>query len=350
MNRFSLARFNFPLDPQRIANTPARPRDSARLLITDRRKSTMQHAHITDLAHILKRGDVLVINTTKVFPARVQGKKSTGGLVEILLLHQQGKNWICVGKGLRVGVKIHCGRGLSATVISHSSDNTWVLKWNMSGARFWKIIEHIGSVPIPPYIHPSSSRTLKSDYQTAFAKQRGSAAAPTAGLHFTPTLLKKLKKKGIQFIPVTLHVGWGTFAPIHTTDIRQHSMHHEWGYISQASWMRLVQARKNKQRIIAVGTTALRVVEAAARTRSLSQPGFRGWISLYLIPGQRLKYIQGLLTNFHLPKTSLFVLVCSLLGTARAQHLYQLAQQEHYRWASFGDAMLILPRQPTRAS
>lgn len=342
---FDLSQFDFHLDHKRIATHPACPRDSARLLIVPE----LVDQRVRHLPQWLNPGDVLVINTTKVFPARLLGQRASGGKVEILLLHELRPGiWKCVGKGLprnHTQQQLIFSKQLTAQVVKNQGDGLWVVRFSQTGSTFWKTVERIGHVPIPPYLKqlPSTPK-LKKAYQTVFARVRGSAAAPTAGLHFTPRLLNELKKRGIKIIPVTLHVGWGTFAPIRTSDIRQHVMHQEWGEISGASFTALMKARKSRgRRVVAVGTTALRVVEAATRSRTHSQTGgWSGWVSTFIKPGDKLKTINTLLTNFHLPKTTLFILVCALLGTAQAQAVYAEALKRHYRWASFGDAMLIL--------
>lgn len=343
-SRFALSEFDFPLDEKQIALQPASPRDSARLLVVPEAGKELTDAHIRDLPDWLQPGDTLVINTTKVFPARLSGKRSTGGAVEVLLLHEQGSGqWVCLGKALPKPQTIHLirfSKSLTAQVAEQFEDGTWLITFSLRGPAFWKEVERLGQVPIPPYLKSlAGQKKLRISYQTVFAKQRGSAAAPTAGLHFTPKLLREIKKRGVSVVPVTLHVGWGTFAPIRENDIRKHPMHAEWGEISAASRKQLKRAK----RIIAVGTTALRVVEAAARDTKHPTGKWSGWISLFLKPGDKLKMVDGLLTNFHLPKTTLFVLVCSILGTPRAQKVYAEARRRGYRWASFGDAMLILP-------
>lgn len=349
-SRFALSKFNFPLDAQQLALRPASPRDSARLLVVPLNGGELKDKHIRDLPDLLRPGDTLVINTTKVFPARLLGKRSTGGSVEVLLLHQSGSGqWTCLGKGLPqpgTAQLIQFSPKLTAQVVEQHADGTWLVRFSLHGKLFWTEVERLGQVPIPPYLkNVTQNKRLRTSYQTIFAKQRGSAAAPTAGLHFTTKLLREIKKRGVRVVPVTLHVGWGTFAPIRKDDIRQHAMHAEWGEISAASWKQLQKAKAGRTggRMIAVGTTALRVVEAAARDVQHKQGKWSGWISLYLKPGDTLQLVNGLLTNFHLPKTTLFVLVCSILGTERAQSVYAEARRRGYRWASFGDAMLVLP-------
>lgn len=347
-SRFALSQFDFPLEVQRVALHPASPRDSARLLVVRLAGDGLEDARVRDLPKILRPGDTLVINTTKVFPARLLGRRSSGGAVEVLLLHEKGPGqWVCLGKALpkpHTTQLIRFSKSLSAQVLGQSEDGTWLITFSLQGKAFWKEIERVGQVPIPPYLKSvAGQKKLRTSYQTVFAKQRGSAAAPTAGLHFTPKLLRELRARGVSVVPVTLHVGWGTFAPIRESDIRRHVMHAEWGEISAASWKQLQHAKQGRGRTIAVGTTALRVVEAAARDSTHKGGKWSGWVRLFLKPGDKLKMVDGLLTNFHLPKTTLFVLVCSMLGTKKAQAVYAEARRRRYRWASFGDAMLILP-------
>lgn len=351
-SRFALSEFDFHLEEKQIAIHPASPRDSARLLLVPKKNGVLIDKHIKDLPHLLRAGDVLVINTTKVFPARLMGKRSTGGAVEVLLLHEKKPGqWVCLGKALPKPQTTHLirfSKSLTAQVLDHFPDGTWLIQFSLRGKSFWQEVERIGQVPIPPYLKSlAGQKALRTSYQTVFAKKRGSAAAPTAGLHFTPQLLQKIKKRGVTVVPVTLHVGWGTFAPIRENDIRKHIMHAEWGEISAASWKKIHQARssasKTGGRVIAVGTTALRVVEAAVRDEKHKEGKWSGWITLFLKPGDSLLLVDGLLTNFHLPKTTLFVLMCTILGTKMAQAVYAEAKRRGYRWASFGDAMLILP-------
>lgn len=365
--RFSLSEFDFPLDHAQLAHRPAQPRDSARLLVINRRENGLPHLidqHIRDLPRWLRPGDVLVVNTTKVFPARLLGQRVSGRKVELLLLRQEKSGvWVCLGKGLRqVKTEIKFPPRLKAQVIQRQSDDTWTVRFSLTGKALWQEIERIGHTPLPPYLkNIPETASVRRSYQTVFAHQRGSAAAPTAGLHFTPRLLARLRAKGVVIVPVVLHVGWGTFAPIRETDIRQHSMHAEWGEVSAASWKKLLRVKylqKNKKtphqksaaQIFAVGTTALRVVEAAARDKKHSTGRWSGWISLYLKPGDQLRMVNGLLTNFHLPKTTLFVLVSSILGTRQAQAVYATARERGYRWASFGDALLILPQSVIKST
>lgn len=334
------------------------------MLVIERKmknRTALTDQRIRDLPNWLRRGDVLVVNTTKVFPARLLGQRPTGGKVEVLLLRQKKSgDWVCVGKGLPGSgtTVIRFSSRLTARVVQHQTDGTWLIRFSLTGPALWKEIERIGHTPLPPYLKniPDTGHTRRS-YQTMFAEHRGSAAAPTAGLHFTPALLGRLRAAGVIVVPVVLHVGWGTFAPIRDMDIRKHRMHAEWGEISAGSRKKLLAVQhlqklakkgkaahqKSAPQIFAVGTTALRVVEAATRDRKHTSGRWAGWISLYLKPGDKLQMVNGLLTNFHLPKTTLFVLVCSILGTKQAQMVYAAARQRGYRWASFGDAMLILP-------
>lgn len=336
--------FDYYLPPELIAQKPVKPRDHSRLLLLNKKTGEIAHRHFYDLADNLSAGDVLVLNDSRVFPARLIGYKSlTGGRVEIFL-HRVIKSslWECLLKG-RAGVngKIVFSHGLEATLVKDNEDGTWQVKFNIQGAAFKKIIEEIGLVPLPPYIkRPIKTAKDKSDYQTVFANSAkvGSVAAPTAGLHFTKRLLNKIEKKGVIIVYVTLHVGLGTFAPMKVDDIDKHKMHGEFISVSAKTIKVLRQARQESRRIIAVGTTSARTLESL----DLSRPGRQQtWTNIFIYPGYHFRNVDALVTNFHLPCSTLLMLVSALAGKSNIDKAYHLAILHKYRFFSYGDAMFI---------
>jgi S-adenosylmethionine:tRNA ribosyltransferase-isomerase len=425
MNKLSDYDFNLP--DELIAIHPAEPRDSSRLLVLDKKTGKIKHKHFYDIVDYLKAGDVLVLNNSKVIPARLLAhKKETGGKIEVLLHKKLDKNiWQClVGGKVKEGLELiftltHPGRAartplsrgeLSALVLKNNHDGTWDLRFNKSGAALMKAIERIGEVPLPPYIvkqrniclcdrgesevkqirsntprpigHPSQEGNDKVDYQTVFAdaKKAGSVAAPTAGLHFTPELLKKIKKKGVKILEISLFVGMGTFAPVKVEDFTKHKMHAEWVEISKSAIINLQSAIKNKQRVIAVGTTSARSLEACwnnfvntphpigrpSREGKSPQPGadvpllsrggssasrilagafakgsFKSWVDIFIYPGYEFKIVDAMITNFHLPKSTLLMLVSALAEKKNIDQAYREAIKNKYHFYSYGDAMFI---------
>jgi S-adenosylmethionine:tRNA ribosyltransferase-isomerase len=340
----SLAAYDYELPADRIAQNPVVPRDSSRLLVVD---APPHHRHCVfrDLPDLLRSGDLLVLNDTRVIPARLYGRKVDGAKVEVLLLEEQERNvWLALvkpGKRLRLGARIEFAAGLTAqvTAIDPATGGRW-LQFDLPAEQSllpW--LSQLGVVPLPPYI--TASQADPEQYQTVYAKHPGSAAAPTAGLHFTPELFDRLQTHGISQVYLTLHVGVGTFRPVEAEDITQHKMHGEWLEVSPAVVEAIQQTKANGGRVIAVGTTAVRSLEAAAQTGTL-QP-YCGKTELFIYPGYQWRIVDGLITNFHLPKSSLMMLVSALIGRQRLLELYQEAIDQHYRFYSFGDAMLILP-------
>ncbi len=409
-----LSNYDYELPPELIAQTPAVPRDSSRLLVVD---SPTSHAHsiFHNLPDWLLPGDLLVLNNTRVIPARLYGHKSTGAPVEILLLEEQQNNcWLALvkpGKRLKLGAEIlfyspqRMGNGAAqlrgdedkgtrrqggqgdgetgrrgdgenfsinnaqskiqnypATEQSQGKSGEFTLKAKVidrdeatggrilqfqipPGKSFWQLLDRFGQMPLPPYIR--SSQAQPSQYQTVYAQQPGAVAAPTAGLHFTDELLQRLQSRGIKQAYVTLHVGVGTFRPVEIEDITAHAMHQEWLEVTKTAVEQIEQTKARGGRIIAVGTTAVRALEGAANAMprgmgKLLFP-FRGKTDLFIYPGYRWRVVDGLITNFHLPRSSLLMLVSALVGRGRLLALYQEAMRERYRFYSFGDAMLILP-------
>ena len=346
---YSLAAYDYTLPPERIAQNPVVPRDSARLLVVDS-DSHYDHRHFHNLPDLLKPGDLLVLNDTRVIPARLYGHKPGGADVEILLLEEQAPlQWLALvkpGRRLKPGAKIHFGAhsdhpDLIATVLTNDpSTGGRILEFAIpSGQSLDQLIEQLGQVPLPPYI--THSQAQPEQYQTVYANRLGAVAAPTAGLHFTPPLFNRLTANGIDQTYLTLHVGVGTFRPVETANIIHHTMHGEWLDVAPDTVAKIRQTQIQGGRVIAVGTTVTRALEAAAQSGSL-QP-YRGKTDLFIYPGYEWRVIDGLITNFHLPGSSLLMLVSALVGRQRLMDLYQIAIAHHYRFYSFGDAMLILP-------
>ncbi|MDX2216341.1 MAG: tRNA preQ1(34) S-adenosylmethionine ribosyltransferase-isomerase QueA [Oculatellaceae cyanobacterium bins.114] len=348
--------YDYELPPEQIAQNPAVPRDTSRLLVV---KSLTEHQHhiFRDLPDLLQPGDLLVLNNTQVIPARLFGRTGTGARVEVLLLEEQTPHqWLALvkpGKRLKVGTQIYFGvesaqrdgnttePWLEATVIARDeATGGRILAFTVpSGRSLLAVVQQLGEVPLPPYI--SQSQATAEQYQTVYAEHAGSVAAPTAGLHFTPELLTRLQERGIQQAFITLHVGIGTFRPVEVEDITTHQMHGEWLEIPADVVAQINQTKANGGRVIAVGTTATRALEGGAQAETL-QP-YCGKTELFIYPGYRWRVVDGLITNFHLPKSSLMMLVSALIGRSRLLALYQEAIVQHYRFYSFGDAMLILP-------
>lgn len=342
-----LSSYDYNLPEELIAQNPVIPRDHSRLLVIDSVDS-FQHKIFKDLPEFLQSGDLLVLNNTQVIPARLYGKKLSGSPVEILLLEEAKKNtWLALvkpGKRFKLGVEIFFGKvdnfEIKATVIGKDQGTGGrFLKFDFpSHLSFWYVLECLGKIPLPPYIN--SSQAHSSQYQTVYAQNPGAVAAPTAGLHFTPELLETLKSKNIQQSYITLHVGVGTFRPVEIEDITNHEMHHEWIEIPSETVAKIEETKANGGRIIAVGTTVVRALEGASQTGKLK--AYSGKTNLFIYPGYKWQIVDGMITNFHLPKSSLLMLVSALIGRERLLNLYREAIKEKYRFYSFGDAMLIL--------
>lgn len=350
-NVLSLSEFNYNLPQELIAQVPAKPRDHARLLCLNLENGEIRHSRFDRLGEELRPGDVLVINDSKVFPARLLGRKEgSGGRVEIFLhkLIKEGY-WEClVGGRVRPGLKIIFSCGLQAVLERDQNDGTWLVAFNKIGQNFWQTLNKIGQMPLPPYISPSGRQKLdRSRYQTVYAEEEhtGSVAAPTAGLHFTKRLLSQLKRRGIKVVPVTLHVGLGTFASVKENDITKHQMHSEYISVSSRSAKVLASAKAQRRRIIAVGTTSCRVLESYGQVITQGRlswgQAYQGWTDIFIYPGYRFQVISALITNFHLPKSSLLMLVSALAGQKNIKHAYRSAIKEKYRFYSYGDAMFI---------
>lgn len=334
--------FNFELPEELIAQTPLERRDSSRLLTLDKNTGAVGHHHFYDLPDFLRPGDCLVLNDSRVLPARLIGHRPTGGTCEVLLLVDRGEGcWECLvrpGKKLRTGAQIIFGQGqLTATIERELEDGKRLVQFHYQGI-FLEILEELGKMPLPPYIKAELENQER--YQTVYSKVVGSAAAPTAGLHFTPELLDNIQEMGVKVCYVTLHVGLGTFRPVKAEDIRDHEMHSEFCMISQETADIINQTKRNGGRVICVGTTSCRTIESfAAEDGTMTQRS--GWTNIFIYPGYRFKVLDALVTNFHLPQSTLIMLVSALAGREHVLNAYQEAVKEKYRFFSFGDAMFI---------
>lgn len=336
--------FGYNLPTKLIAQKPSVPRDHSRLLIYDKKRNKVRHEHFYNLPKYLNKNDVLVFNNTKVFPARIIGNKSTGGQVEVLLLRMMNNgNWEAMVRSRKPkpGLKLRFKRGLVGVLVERLSEKTWRIKFNFENDKFLAILDKIGQPPIPPYIHVGDpqSKKLKEQYQTVYAEHLGSAAAPTAGLHFTKKLLTKIKKLGCQIEFVTLHVGLGTFEPVNTENIEEYKIHEEWASIDKKTRNRLLEAKKHGRRIVAVGTTSVRTLEHFYCSNNQSKQTDN--VNIFIYPGYKFKFIDAMITNFHLPKSTLLMLVSAFIGRKKTLELYQKAIRLKYRFFSFGDAMFI---------
>lgn len=347
----NLSDFDYHLPPHLIAQAPAPERDQARLLVLDRATGELSHASVAALPDFLKRGDLLIVNNTKVFPARLLGRRvPSGGAVECLLLrHLEDDRWdALVHPGQKLGPRARAvfdanDRRLHMEVVArHFHGRRTIRLWTDEGDDVDDVIDTIGHVPLPPYITRSDRSEDRDRYQTLFASVRGSVAAPTAGLHFTSTLLDELLARGIERVEVTLHVGYGTFEPIRTGRVEDHHIDAETYEVSEAAAKAINRAQDERRRIVAVGTTTTRTLETAARLGDGRLRAGAGVTDLYIYPGFSFNVVGALVTNFHLPRSSLLVLVCALAGRDRILGAYNEAVRRGYRFYSYGDAMLIL--------
>lgn len=340
-----IEQFDFDLPESLIAQTPLKDRTASRLMVLDRQSQEIEHKHFTDIKKYLRKGDCLVLNDTRVLPARLYGSKSdTGAKIEVLLLHQQENDkWevlIKPAKKVKLGTALTFGNGkLQATCIELKEHGGRILEFSYDGI-FYELLEELGEMPLPPYIKEQLPEQER--YQTVFAKEKGSAAAPTAGLHFTNELLTEIKQMGVTIEFITLHVGLGTFRPVSVEEIDKHHMHSEFYHMSQKTSEVLSKAKKNNQRIIAVGTTSIRTLETIARDNNGTFSEASGWTDIFIYPPYEFQAIDGLITNFHLPKSSLIMLISAFAGTNTILAAYNEAIQKQYRFFSFGDAMLII--------
>ena len=339
--------FYYDLPQELIAQDPLEDRSSSRLMVLDKITGEVEHRHFKDITEYLRPGDCLVINNTKVIPARLYGvKEGTEAKIEILLLKRKENDiWetlVKPGKKCKIGTKIVFGEGiLTGEVVDIVEEGNRLIQFHYEGI-FEEILARLGQMPLPPYI--THQLQDKNRYQTVYAKYDGSAAAPTAGLHFTPELLQQVRDMGVEIAEVTLHVGLGTFRPVKETDVLKHHMHSEFYKIEQSEADKINKAKKEGHRVIAVGTTSTRTLEAAA-----DENGFltekSGWTEIFIYPGYQFKVIDALITNFHLPESTLVMLVSALAGREHVLAAYETAVEEKYRFFSFGDAMFIVDRE-----
>ncbi len=335
--------FDYDLPPELIAQTPTERRDASRLLCLDKTTGAFSHHHFYDLPDFLRPGDCLILNNSRVLPARLLGNRLPGGgACEVLLLIDRGENvWECIvrpGKHLRAGAKMTFGTGeLTAEVAEVLPDGNRLVKFAYEGI-FLEVLERLGKMPLPPYI--KAELQDRERYQTVYSKVNGSAAAPTAGLHFTPELLEKIQAMGVKLGYVTLHVGLGTFRPVKEEELEAHEMHSEYCVIPAETAELINETKANGGRVICVGTTSCRTVESWAGEDGTMKPS-AGWTSIYIYPGYRFKVMDALVTNFHLPQSTLLMLVSALAGREHVLAAYEEAVREKYRFFSFGDAMFI---------
>lgn len=352
---FNLDDYDYDLPRALIAQQPEKQRDRSRLLVMERQTGALSHHVFADLLELLNPSDTLVINNTEVIPGRLLGRKKTGGKAEVLIINYAGRKRLederdalvceCLiksAKKTRPGATIEFRRGLTAEVLA-ANNNIFTVKFKFSG-DFGNILNLIGKVPLPPYIkrdrHDTAAADDRQTYQTVYASQKGAIAAPTAGFHFTDSFLNKIKAKGVQIVEITLHIGYGTFLPVRVTDIRRHNMHAEWYSVSEAAADRINGARRNKNRIIAVGTTCVRTLEFLADENGNVVSG-SGQCDLFIFPGYDFRVVDAMLTNFHLPKSTLMMLVSAFADRIRILKAYQEAINHKYRFYSYGDAMFI---------
>ena len=335
--------FYYELPEELIAQTPLEKRDASRLLHLDKETGAMEHRHFYELPQYLRAGDCLVLNDTRVLPARLLGCRKTGGSVELVLLRDLGNGrWECLsrpGRKTKPGTELSFGNGeLTATVADVAEGGNRIIQFHYEGI-FLEVLERLGKMPLPPYIKEELKDAER--YQTVYSRELGSAAAPTAGLHFTPELLKQIEEMGVKVCFVTLHVGLGTFRPVKEEEIENHEMHQEFCVVSQETADIVNNVKKNGGRVIAVGTTSCRTLESFTEEDGTLRAGSR-WTDIFIYPGYRFKCIDGLITNFHLPESTLVMLVSALAGRENILHAYDTAVKMRYRFFSFGDAMMII--------
>ena len=346
MQKISLTKkssYWYDLPAEFIAQHPKDQRSESRMLVLDKETGKVIHKKFSNIIDHLLPSDILVVNNTKVIPARLFGTKSTGAKVEVFLLEQKTESrWECLvkpGRKLQIGAEITFNEELKAKIIEHAEEGSRIVEFYWKG-NFWNILEDIGNVPLPPYIRRESTDKDKVTYQTVYAQERGSVAAPTAGLHFTKPLMQQIRDKGIEILEVVLHVGLGTFRPVKTDNIKDHTMHSEHCQITKEVAAKINQAKKQGRRILAVGTTTTRTLESFAENGHLKSGSH--WTDIFLYPGKEIQIIDGLITNFHMPESTLMMLVSAFAGYDNIMDAYKIAVEEKYRFFSYGDAMLIL--------
>jgi S-adenosylmethionine:tRNA ribosyltransferase-isomerase len=332
--------FNYDLPKELIAQTPIEPRDASRLLVMDKVTGALEHRHFYNLPEYLRPGDVLVFNDTRVMPARLHGMKTTGAHVEVFLLTRQNNtDWevlVRPGKKLQEGAEIKFSDELSCTILSKTDFGGRIARFHFDGV-FEEILDRLGETPLPPYIHEKLKD--KERYQTVYNRELGSAAAPTAGLHFTKELMQKIKDMGVEEVFITLNVGLGTFRPVSESKVEDHQMHSEFYTVSKEAADALNKAKQEGRRIIAIGTTSVRTLESAGASGTMKAGG--NWTKIFIYPGFKFHFVDALVTNFHLPQSTLIMLVSALSTRENILHAYEVAVKEKYRFFSFGDAMFI---------
>ncbi len=335
--------YYYKLPEHLIAQYPLENRTESKLLHLNRETGKRNHYQFSNIVSLLEAGDILVINTTKVIPARLKGTKTTGAQVEVFLLHQiEGQDWECLvkpGRRLKNGAKVIFNENLSGEVIGYGDEGSRIVRFTSNG-DFWEALEDHGRVPLPPYILRESNEDDKENYQTVYADQKGSVAAPTAGLHFSDELLEQIKAKGVILTEVNLRVSLGTFRPVKTDNIEEHTMHKEYCEIPQTSADIINKAKDEGRRVIAVGTTSTRTLESFAEGNRVVAGGH--WTDIFIYPGKEVKIIDGLITNFHMPESTLLMLVSAFAGYENVMNAYKEAVEMEYRFFSYGDAMVIL--------
>lgn len=337
--------FDFSLPPELIAQQPCEARDGSRLMVVNRTQGQLSIGQFPEILSHLRSGDVLVLNDTRVIPARLLGEKTTGGRVEVFLsrrLAGEAEIWSCLtrsSKPVRAGTRLHLGHDLVAEVLDGGDGQQRLIRFDCAG-DFLPLLEQVGHVPLPPYIRRQDGLNDRERYQTVFARNAGAVAAPTAGLHFTEPILDQLRAKGVEIVHLTLHVGLGTFMPVRSNNLLEHRMHSEVYQISAPTAKTVNRARADGRRVIALGTTSTRALEAAADEQGVLQAG-AGETDIFITPGYRFRIVDGLITNFHLPKSTLLVLVSAFAGRDLMLTAYQRAIAEKFRFFSYGDCMLI---------
>ena len=337
------ADFFYDLTEELIAQTPLEPRDSSRLMVMDRKNGELEHKHFYDIIDYLNEGDCLIVNDSRVLPARIYGiKDETGANVEFLLLRQiESKKWETLakpGKKAKVGTRFIFGDGIMTAVVTEVTDEgNRIVDFECDG-NFYEALDKLGQMPLPPYIHEKLKD--KERYQTVYSRELGSAAAPTAGLHFTKELMDKIRAKGVKIGYVTLHVGLGTFRPVKVDDVTKHHMHSEHYELPEETAKLINETKRSGKRVIAVGTTSCRTLESVARKEGCVCPS-EGWTDIFIYPGFEFNVLDGLITNFHLPESTLIMLVSAFAGFDNVMNAYKTAVEEKYRFFSFGDAMFI---------
>ncbi len=332
--------FSYPLPEELIAYYPAERRDASRLMVLHREDGSVEHRRFPDIVEYLGAGDLLVLNDSRVIPARVRGRKPTGGVVELLVIKEVAQGlWQCMAKpakGLKEGVRIDIGEEFYATVEERQQDGFFLLRFSLP---LKDVLSRYGEIPLPPYIRRAPQPLDKERYQTVFAKHNGSVAAPTAGLHFTESVLDRLRRKGVELHYITLHTGPGTFLPVRTEEVEAHRLHPEPYRVEPHVYEAIKRAKEENRRVIAVGTTVTRTLETLF---SEATPRLEGETSLFIYPGYRFRVVSAMVTNFHLPCSTLIMLVCAFAGKDKVMRAYNIAIKERYRFYSYGDCMLII--------